>query len=66
MISKYVEHLKVCIDVYGDSWQAYYAAAECIYWDVHNQAPEWGCFIERVEFKKAGNVYIHKDREGAL
>lgn len=62
----YADDLITCIGVYGDNWQAYYAAAEYAYFHEHKRLPEWGCYLQEVEEVNGSYIFIHRDRDKAL
>lgn len=44
--------------IYTHKWQRLYCAAEIAYFEMYNNLPEWGCFIDRIERDGNGNLII--------
>lgn len=69
MISKHeLDMMQTLIQQYGNTWQAYYAAAECMFIEEHKRLPEWACFIVDFTYipKTDAFVFVHRDPEAAL
>lgn len=61
MMTDYRDELRTCIQIYGDNWQAYYAAAEYAYFYEYGNLPEWTCFLQEVVSENGGFVFVHRD-----
>ena len=64
--SEHVDLLKTCIDIYGDTSAALYAAAECAYIQERDAMPQWGVYIESAEKVNGSYIFVHKDRSKVL
>jgi hypothetical protein len=62
--SEYRDTLQICIESYGDNWQAYYAASEIAYYYEHGELPDWSTFIQCIERYEGGHLIVHRDPEG--
>lgn len=59
------ETLVTCYSIYGHSYEALYAAAECLYIQAHRALPAWSCYIERFEVLDGYFLFIHRDPKAA-
>lgn len=63
--TQHIDELNNMIHCYGDTYEAFYAAAEEMYFYQHGKLPEWAVYIERVETVNGSHIFIHRDRNMA-
>lgn len=61
--TEHTDTINNMIEVYGDNFKAYYAAAEELYFHEHGKLPEWATFIEYVEEINGSLLFVHTDRD---